>query len=61
LLPRLGCHFAPSPPNGSQSEAVDFFVVQALYHCHGFEVLEELNWPGGGPPSWPMWRKPRAA
>lgn len=31
---------------------------QALYHRHGFTVIEELHWPGGGPPFWPMWRTP---
>jgi ribosomal protein S18 acetylase RimI-like enzyme len=31
---------------------------QALYRRHRFEVLEELHWPGGGPPFWPMWRSP---
>ncbi len=29
-----------------------------LYLRHGFEVLEELHWPKGGPPFWPMWRPP---
>lgn len=29
-----------------------------LYLRLGFEVLEELNWPGGGPPFWPMLRRP---
>jgi len=32
---------------------------QALYHRHGFVPLEEQQWPGGGPPWWPMWRAPR--
>lgn len=32
---------------------------QALDYRHGFEVIEELNWPGGGPPFSLMWRKPR--
>lgn len=32
---------------------------QALYFRHGFEAIEELSWPGGGPPFWPMWRRPR--
>jgi ribosomal protein S18 acetylase RimI-like enzyme len=32
---------------------------QALYYRHGFEVVEDLNWPGGGPPFSLMWRKPR--
>ena len=32
---------------------------QALYYRHGFEVIEELNWPGDRPPFSLMWRKPR--
>lgn len=32
---------------------------QALYHRHGFEVLEELQWPGGGPTFARMWRDAR--
>ena len=27
---------------------------QARYFRHGFEVVGELVWPGGGPPIWPM-------
>jgi ribosomal protein S18 acetylase RimI-like enzyme len=34
---------------------------QALYYRHGFKPLNELRWPGGGPPWWPMWREPRGA
>jgi GNAT superfamily N-acetyltransferase len=34
---------------------------QALYHRHGFEILEEMHWPKGGPPWWPMWRDPQGA
>jgi GNAT superfamily N-acetyltransferase len=34
---------------------------RALYHRHGFEALDERHWPGGGPPWWPMWRKPRSS
>lgn len=34
---------------------------QALYYRHGFMAVEEPRWPGGGPPWWPMWRKPRSA
>jgi GNAT superfamily N-acetyltransferase len=29
---------------------------RVLYSRFGFEVIEELNWPGGGPPFWRMWR-----
>jgi ribosomal protein S18 acetylase RimI-like enzyme len=31
---------------------------QALYHRHGFVAEEPMQWPGGGPPWWPMWREP---
>jgi GNAT superfamily N-acetyltransferase len=34
---------------------------QSLYHRHGFQVVDEMHWPKGGPPWWPMWREPRAA
>ena len=32
---------------------------RALYLRNGFEVVEEIRFPGGGPPSWRMWRPPR--
>lgn len=31
-----------------------------LYERHGFEVVEEVRLPRGGPPIWRMWRAPRA-
>jgi GNAT superfamily N-acetyltransferase len=34
---------------------------RALYERHGFEVVEEIHAPGGGPPLWRMWRQPRGA
>jgi len=33
---------------------------RACYLRAGFEVTEEFNFPKGGPPSWRMWREPRA-
>jgi ribosomal protein S18 acetylase RimI-like enzyme len=30
---------------------------RALYERHGFEVLEAVTLPGGGPPMWRMWRE----
>jgi GNAT superfamily N-acetyltransferase len=33
---------------------------RALYLRNGFEVVEELHFPGGGPPTWLMWRPPAA-
>jgi ribosomal protein S18 acetylase RimI-like enzyme len=30
----------------------------ALYERHGFEVVEEVGLPKGGPPMWRMWREP---
>ena len=29
-----------------------------LYKRNGFEVMEDIKVPGGGPPLWRMWRKP---
>lgn len=31
-----------------------------LYQRNGFEVIERVDLPGGGPPAWLMWREPRA-
>jgi GNAT superfamily N-acetyltransferase len=28
-----------------------------LYLRHGYEVKDEVRWPGGGPPLWLMWRE----
>jgi GNAT superfamily N-acetyltransferase len=33
---------------------------RACYLKQGFEVTEEFRYPKGGPPSWRMWREPRA-
>jgi ribosomal protein S18 acetylase RimI-like enzyme len=33
---------------------------RACYLRQGFEVTEEFRYPKGGPPSWRMWREPRA-
>lgn len=30
---------------------------RALYERHGFEVVDEVRLPAGGPPMWPMWRE----
>ncbi len=33
---------------------------RGCYLLQGFEVTEEFQFPKGGPPSWRMWREPRA-
>jgi GNAT superfamily N-acetyltransferase len=30
-----------------------------LYERNGFQVVEEMHLPGGGPPLWRMWRDPK--
>jgi hypothetical protein len=32
---------------------------RALYERHGFELVEAVRLPRGGPPMWTMWREPR--
>lgn len=32
--------------------------ARALYLRHGFEDLDVMRFPGGGPPMWRMWREP---
>jgi GNAT superfamily N-acetyltransferase len=32
---------------------------ESYYLRFGFEIMGEINLPDGGPPMWPMWRKPR--
>lgn len=34
---------------------------RALYERHGFELVEEVRVPRGGPPLWRMWREPRSS
>jgi ribosomal protein S18 acetylase RimI-like enzyme len=34
---------------------------RACYLRQGFQVTEEFTFPRGGPPTWRMWRAPRAA
>jgi predicted N-acetyltransferase YhbS len=34
---------------------------RALYERHGFEVVEEMRLPFGGPALWRMWREPFGA
>jgi ribosomal protein S18 acetylase RimI-like enzyme len=42
----------PSYLETGRPRSRDFFAR------HGFEVIEELRLPGGGPPVWRMWREP---
>jgi GNAT superfamily N-acetyltransferase len=32
---------------------------ESYYMRFGFEIMGEIKLPDGGPPMWPMWRKPR--
>ena len=41
---------APSSSGVTAGWEVTIPRNQALYYRHGFKVIEELTWPGGGPP-----------
>ena len=34
---------------------------RSLYRHHGFQILDEMHWPNGGPPWWQMRREPQGA
>ena len=58
----LIAHGGVCTPTACQREGVGAYLESSternrmLYRRFGFDVIEELNWPGGGPPFWRMWR-----
>lgn len=58
LAPVLECCDAEGMPAYTETSAPRNV---GFYRRHGFEVISELDVPGGGPHVWLMWREPRRA
>ena len=52
-LDRCDAECAPAYLESSNPDNIGYYIR------FGFEVTGEIAMPGGGPPLWPMWRRPR--